>query len=60
MQTIQRTELYTDRGQYAVMTRTTVLDYAKITRTAGHLCRDAEDLVLSTNAPSIGEESHHD
>ena len=60
MRIIQRTELYTDRGQYVVMTRTTVLDNAKLARIAGHLGRDAEDLVFSANAPIIWEEPHHD
>ena len=53
MQTIQSSELYTDKGQYAVMTRTKVLEYAQLARIAGHLCRNAEDLVFSTNPPSI-------
>lgn len=60
MQTIQRTEFYTDKGQYAVMTRTTVLAYAKVNRIAGHLRRDAEGLVFSVNVPTLGEDSHHD
>jgi hypothetical protein len=51
--TIQRSEHYTDRGLYAVMTRTTVLKGAKLARVADHLCRNAEDLALSTNSPTI-------
>ncbi|MGO9337293.1 MAG: hypothetical protein ACLPY1_07290 [Terracidiphilus sp.] len=51
--TVQRSEHYTDRGHYAVMTRTTVLKEAKLSRIADHLCRNAEDLVFSTNPRAI-------
>jgi hypothetical protein len=51
--TIQRSELYTDKGHYAVMTRTTVLKYAKLARIADHLCRNADKLASSTNPPTI-------
>ncbi len=53
MQTTQSNEVYTDKGHYAVMTRTTVLKYAQLARIADHLCRNAEDLVSSMNPPSI-------
>ena len=54
MQGIQySTEHYTDRGQYAVMTRTTVLKDAQLTRIADHLRSNADDLALSTNPPTF-------
>ena len=53
MQTMRRSEHYTDKGQFAVVTRTTVLKYAQLVRIAGHLCRNAEDLVFSTNPPTV-------
>ena len=51
MQDIQPSEHYTDKGNFAVMTRTKVVEYAQLVRIAGHLCRNAEDLVASTDAP---------
>ena len=53
MPTIQRSELCTDKGQYAVLSWTKVLDYVKLASIAGHLRRNAEDLVFSTNPPTI-------
>lgn len=53
IQTLQRTEHYTDRGHYAVMTRTTVVNNARLTRIADHLRGNAEDLALSTNPPTV-------
>jgi hypothetical protein len=53
MQILQRNEHYTDRGHYAVMTRTTVVVNAQLTRIADHLRRNAEDLALSTNPPTF-------
>jgi hypothetical protein len=53
MLTFQRSELYTDKGQFAVMTRTKVLDYAKLASIAGHLRRNAEDLALFTNPTTV-------
>ena len=53
MQTIQRSERYTDRGHYAVMTRTSVINYAQLVRIADHLRRNAEDLVASTDIPTL-------
>ena len=54
MQSIQySTEQYTDRGHFAVMTRTAVLKDAQLARIADHLRRNAEDLVSSSNPPTI-------
>jgi hypothetical protein len=53
MQTLQRSEHYIDNGHYAVMTRTALLKYTKLARIADHLCRNAEELVLSANPPTI-------
>jgi hypothetical protein len=53
MQAIQRSELYTDNGNYVVMTRTAVVKYSQLASIAGHLCRNAEELVSSTNPPTI-------
>ena len=53
MQTTQSSELYTDKGLYAVMTRTTVLSYAKLAKIAAHLRRNADELVSSTNPPNV-------
>ena len=54
MQSIQySTEHYTDRGHFAVMTRTTVLKDAQLARIADHLRRNAEDLVSASNPPSL-------
>jgi protein involved in ribonucleotide reduction len=51
MQTPERNELYTDKGNYAVMTRTSVITYAQI---AGQLCRNIEHLAASGN-PDCGD-----
>ena len=53
MQTIHPTEHYTDKGDFAVVTRTTVVNYAQLASIAGHLCRNAEDLVSSTDPLNI-------
>ena len=53
MRTTRDNELYTDKGRYAVMTRTTILKYARLTRIADHLCRNAEEILFSTNSPSV-------
>jgi hypothetical protein len=50
VQLIHHSEQYTDKGDFAVMTRMTVL---KLNSIAGHLCRNAEDLVSSTEPPTI-------
>ena len=47
------TEQYTDRGHYAVMTRATVVKPAQLVRIADHLRRNAEDLVSSSNPPTV-------
>lgn len=52
MRTTQSNEQYTDKGDYAVMTRTRVLKYAQLARIAEHLCSNAENLVSSMNPPS--------
>jgi hypothetical protein len=53
MQTLQRSEYYTDKGCYAVMTRTSVVNYAQLTRIADQLRSNAEDLASSTNPPTL-------
>ena len=53
MQIPQRSECYTDKGGYAVMTRTTVVKYAQLARIADRLRSNAEDLASSTNPPTL-------
>jgi hypothetical protein len=53
MDTLHRNELYTDKGNYAVMTRTSVLKDARLVRIADHLRRNAEDLASSTDVPTF-------
>jgi hypothetical protein len=53
MQSLKRSEHYTDRGHYAVMTRTTIVQNAQLTSIADHLRRKAEDLAFSTNPTAI-------
>jgi hypothetical protein len=53
MDTLQRTEHYTDKGHYAVMTRTSVIRHARLVRIADHLRRNAEDLASSTEVPTF-------
>jgi hypothetical protein len=53
MDTLHRNEQYTDRGHYAVMTRTTVVKNAQLTRIGDHLRRNAEELALSTDPPTF-------
>jgi hypothetical protein len=53
MKILQRNEQYTDRGHFAVMTRTTVVDNAQLTRISDHLRRNAEDVAFSTNPPTF-------
>ena len=48
-------ERYTDRGHYAVMTRTTVLRDAQLARIADHLRRNADELADSSNQPTIDD-----
>jgi hypothetical protein len=46
MQLIHNSEQYTDKGGFATMTRMTVV---KLDSIAGHLCRNAEELMSSAN-----------
>ncbi len=52
VQLIQNSEQYTDRGAFAVMTRSTAL---RLDRIAGHLCRNAEDLASSAGSTGFDE-----
>jgi hypothetical protein len=54
MQTLERNELYTDKGNYAVMTRISVTTYAQLTRIADHLCRNTKGLAASSD-PDCGD-----
>ena len=53
MQTLQGSEHYTDKGCYAVMTRTAVVNYGELTRITDQLRRNPEDLASSTNSPKL-------
>ena len=53
MQTIQRSEYYTDREHYVVVTRTAVLKDARLAWIADHLRHSAEDVVSTSNPPTI-------
>jgi hypothetical protein len=53
MQTIQPTGHYKDQGVLAVMTRTPARRYAQRVMIADHLCRNAEELLFSTDQPTI-------
>jgi len=53
MQGTHFNERCTDRGHCVVMTRTAVLKDAQLARIADHLRRNAEDVVFSTNPPTI-------
>jgi hypothetical protein len=55
IQSIRHTELYSERDDFAVMTRTAVLNDAQLARIADHLRRNAEDLADSTNPPAIDD-----
>ena len=52
IQLLHNGEQYTDKGNFAAMTRLTVL---KLDSIAGHLCRNAEELVSSANASTIDD-----
>ena len=55
MKTLQRGELYSDKGSYAVMTRTAVVcNDAQLRSVADQLRRNAEELAFSTNPPTPG------
>ena len=53
MHTLQRSEHYTDKGSYAVMTRMAVVTHAQLRRIADQLRSNAEDLAFSTNPPTL-------
>jgi hypothetical protein len=53
MQGLERSEHYSDRGHYAVMTRTTVVNNAQLTRITDHLRQNREDLAFSRNPPTV-------
>ena len=54
MQSIQYSdEHYTPRKHFAVMTRTTVLSDARLARIADHLRRNAEEVALSSDPPTV-------
>lgn len=46
-------ERYTDREHFAVMTRTRVLTNAQLVRIADHLRRNAEEVALTSDPPSV-------
>jgi hypothetical protein len=52
---IQLGEHYTDKQEFAVMTRTKVVKYAQLVRIADHLCRNADDLMASSDSPSVDD-----
>ena len=51
-QLIHNSEQYTDKGAFAAMTRMTVI---KLDSIAGHLCRNAEELVASASPSTIDD-----
>ena len=53
MQDIHPSEHYTDKQDFAVMTRTKIVDYAQLVRIADHLCRNAEDLAATPDPPCV-------
>jgi hypothetical protein len=60
LQIIQRHETYTDKGQYAVMTRIAVVDHAELASAGSHLRREEDGVVFSMSVLTEGKESHHD
>jgi hypothetical protein len=50
---IQLSEHYADKRGFAVMTRMKVAKYAQLVRIADHLCRNADDLMSSSDSPSV-------
>ena len=48
-----KSESYSDNGEYSVMTRTRVLSYDQLFRIADCLRSNAEDLVSSSNPPTL-------
>jgi hypothetical protein len=53
MQALERNELYTDKGIYAVMTRTSGIKYAQLIKVADHVCCKGEDLAIASD-PGFG------
>ncbi|MGO9435315.1 MAG: hypothetical protein ACLPH3_12435 [Terracidiphilus sp.] len=53
MQTLHRSEHYTDKGCYVVMTRTAVVQYSQLVSIADQLRRNAEALASSTNPSTL-------
>ena len=53
MQSLPRSEHYTDKGCYAVLTRAALVNYAQLTRVADQLRRDADDRASPTNPPTL-------
>ena len=51
----QLSEHYTDKLGFALMTRTKVVKYAQLVRIADHLCRNADDLMASSDSPSVDD-----
>ena len=47
-------EYYTDKGDYAVVTRATVVDHAQLAEIAVRFCRRYEVVVRSSNQPAPG------
>lgn len=55
MKTLQRGELYSDKGTYAAMTRTAVVcNHAQLRSVADQLLRNADELAFSTDPPIPG------
>jgi hypothetical protein len=53
MRSIKPTEHYSDQGDVVVMSRTSVREYSQVVRIADHLCLHAEELLFSTEHPTI-------
>ena len=53
MQETQLSDHYTDKQYFAAMARTKVVRHAQLLRIADHLCRNAEELLFSTDQPTI-------
>jgi hypothetical protein len=50
---LHSSEHYSDKGSHAVVTRTRVLSYEQLFRIADPLASNAEDLVPSSNPPTL-------
>lgn len=53
MQSTQSNEYYTDKGNYAVMTRTTVVNHGQLAEIAVRFCRRREVLARSSDTSAI-------